>query len=270
MSIQCNETLTITTLELPQTYIYYRKEISVSKGVGVPIIKLKKKESGDTAESKLPEEIPELAKDKQPDAELKKEITDFSLDDVPAELPSLDLPDMPTEQQSPSEPEQQVPVEKKPIQHIETPKPEDTASGQQGYAVLSAPTKQADLGNAKEVMQESDRGFFSDVLNKLVEKNYQGSLLTGMKDYWKTNQPAQNIEEEVKTSKQYQLEVELNEKLRELRDMEEKWLTNTRDLKHQENIVRKIEAEIAIASEELQSILDKLEKVKAMYKKIQH
>lgn len=206
----------------------------------------------DEATNQVPDELPTLTQDVLNEA-IPDETTEES-DDIPDELPSLDLNgDIISEPKSEPEPAKvevveensSVPAELEPLESEVKP--------------VSQPAP------AQPLKPLSEEGYFVDIEDRLKHGENPQNILGGMKEHWKKEH---KMEEELKTTTQTELEGGIRELTLELQDLESKWVEYSHNIERTKNVILSIEAEISIKAEELKILLEKLDKVEEIYKKV--
>lgn len=252
----------LTTFELPQTYINVRYRIRLKRGGKLAFIKLNKKsiKKDSTNKDEVPDELPSLVN------ELMSDNGDANSEsEVPDELPSL-------EPVNPSAEEQEKPADN--LANIEWSEEESSKPAVQAEqsvfkTLKTEPDKTGSVITPviNEFINESPKkpGFFSDIASKLREGKKQDNFVVGMKKYWKKHE---FIEREIKTSVQKELESDFDIKIIELQDLEKRWIEFRRELENVTYTMKNLEAEIALKSEELKSVSNKIENIKTLHKRI--
>lgn len=199
----------------------------------------------------VPDELPTLTQDVLNEAIPDESASDA--EDIPDELPSLDL-----NGDTISEPkEESAPAELEPLE-VEKPAPAEPVKPVQAQP---EPVKAPE----PEPEQPSDEGYFANIEDKIKHGEDPQNVLSGMKEHWKKEH---KVEEELKTTTQRELEGDVRDLTLELQDLESKWVEQTHNLERSKNFILSVEAEISIKSEELKILLEKLERVENIYKKI--
>lgn len=212
----------------------------------------KKAEEKKTAAPDVPDELPSLAEDiltAEPAAEGKDAAPAGS--DVPDELPALD-------EELPLEPEQPAPGAR-PAQPMKAP---------------SASAKPAGGGLSEEeegAMALDDESYFGHLVGHLKKRpSIPGDFLDEMKTFWKGHGGEREAEmrEDLKTSFELDLEKEMQEKVKQLKDLEALWKSQKMEFERTKKLVENTEIEISLRSEELKKILDTLTELREVYKDI--
>ncbi len=207
----------------------------------------KEQQPKNSPKQEIPDELPTLSQDVLNEAIPDKATSNPNQEDIPDELPSLDL----EVEKAPEKPKQEKEALEKPALE-----PLVVKQSLKAEAKPSGPSKPL-----------SAQSYFYKIADKLKQKQPSEDILKGMKNYW-DNQKFE--EEELKTQTQKELDASLREKIIDLQELEAKWVEQRRELEHAKNMITSIEADISINSEELRTILDKLEKVESIYNKIKN
>jgi len=195
----------------------------------------KKKEEKKAAAQEIPDELPSLAEDiltSGPAAESKGAAP--AEGDVPDELPTLD-------EELPPEAEQAA----KPAQ----PARASRASGQQ--------PREVGLSD-EEALALDDESYFGHLVGHMKKNpNIPDDFLDEMKTFWKGHGGEREAEmrEDLKTSFELDLEKEMQEKVKQLKELEALWKSQKMEFERTKKLVENTEIEISLRSEELKKIL---------------
>ena len=208
----------------------------------------KKKEEKKAAAQEIPDELPSLAEDiltSGPAAESKGAAP--AEGDVPDELPTLD-------EELPPEAEQAA----KPAQ----PARASRASGQQ--------PREVGLSD-EEALALDDESYFGHLVGHMKKNpNIPDDFLDEMKTFWKGHGGEREAEmrEDLKTSFELDIEKEMQEKVKQLKELEALWKSQKMEFERTKKLVENTEIEISLRSEELKKILDTLTELREVYKDI--
>lgn len=198
-------------------------------------------------EKQAPDELPTLTQDVLNEAIPDESAAD--VDDIPDELPSLEINgEIIAEPKAEPEPAELEPLEEE-VKPVSQPEP------------VKAPEPE----HVNPLQPVSDEGYFADIEDRLKHGENPQNILSGMKDHWKKEH---KMEEELKTTTQTELEGEVRDITLELQELESRWVEYSHNIERTKNVILSIEAEISIKSEELKNLLEKLDKVEEIYKKV--
>ena len=207
----------------------------------------KKKEEKKAAAQEIPDELPSLAEDilaGEPAAEGKAAAP--AEGDVPDELPTLD-------EELPPEPNQPAPA---------------ANPGQAAKRGQQPP--EAGLSD-EEALALDDESYFGHLVGHMKKNpNIPDDFLDEMKTFWKGHGGEREAEmrEDLKTSFELDLEKEMQEKVKQLKELEALWKSQKMEFERTKKLVENTEIEISLRSEELKKILDTLTELREVYKDI--
>ncbi len=193
-------------------------------------------------EEEIPDELPSLAEDilKGDDKEEKKEDAAPAEEEVPDELPSLEDDEAPPEE-LPAEPE---------------------AAAEPAPTAVEEPATEV-------VVEENDESYFGGLIDKLRKNpRLSGDFLDEMKSYWRGHGGEKEemvMKEGIKGSFELDLEKEMQEKVKQLKQLENSWKKQKLELERCKKLVENTEIEIQLRSEELKKIMDTLTELREVY-----
>ena len=202
-------------------------------------------------DKEIPDELPSLAEDilkEDPEGDDKPAAAE---EEVPDELPSLDA-------DLPDEPAEEATVEAAAPQVEAKPEPEVKAVAKEPEAVTEP---------------DDPDSYFGHLIDRMKKNPHlSGDFLTEMKSYWKGHgsEEEDKIREGLKTSFELDLEKEMQEKVKQLKQLEALWKKEKLELERSKKLVENTEIEISLRSEELKKVLDTLTELREVYKDIRH
>ena len=123
----------------------------------------------------------------------------------------------------------------------------------------------------EEALALDDESYFGHLVGHMKKNpNIPDDFLDEMKTFWKGHGGEREAEmrEDLKTSFELDLEKEMQEKVKQLKELEALWKSQKMEFERTKKLVENTEIEISLRSEELKKILDTLTELREVYKDI--